>query len=178
MAAGAAETDHGQEAFPFMRLPPEIRIMVYEFALRDITDPIMFPPSGEAQKPQPYRGALALLHTGKHIRHESHQAMKHIARSHYKALIGACMTIAERKVRLSESGDFESTVYRQAQDDYRRTSYQADCMEVVTKAMHKVVMAEMAGHEAGLKKRRAALLSLSTRAIRRSSAAEQSHMSS
>jgi hypothetical protein len=35
--------------------------MVYHFALKDITDSILFPPSGEAQKLQPCRGALAPL---------------------------------------------------------------------------------------------------------------------
>jgi hypothetical protein len=71
MAARATDSEHGQEAFPFMRLPAEIRLMIYERALHDITDPIMFPGSGYARKPQPDRGVLALLRTSKHVRQES-----------------------------------------------------------------------------------------------------------
>lgn len=71
MATDTAEACLDPEPFPFMRLPPELRLIVYDFAVHAITDPIMFSDSGEVQELQPYRGALALLHTSKHIRQES-----------------------------------------------------------------------------------------------------------
>jgi hypothetical protein len=91
--------------------------MVYQFALREITDPIMFPPSGEAQKPQPYRGALALLHTNKLLRMESWFAMWKNAHGYRKTTYSAFEAIATRYHEVRASTQFGSFAYEQAKHD-------------------------------------------------------------
>jgi hypothetical protein len=51
-----------------MQLPPELRVMIYKLALQDIVDPILSSGPGDANDPQPFHGALALLHTSQIVR--------------------------------------------------------------------------------------------------------------
>jgi len=77
------------EHFPFMKLPPEIRLMVYEIAINDNIAAAM--PNALAMrsyKPNrhPYLGALALVHTTSIIRNESRNAMHAVAHRQWEDL--------------------------------------------------------------------------------------------
>lgn len=112
-----------QASFPFMKLPPEIRLIVYEFAISDhlvdieCTRYLQTPrPQGTSreawlearmnetarlswkytQKPAPYMGVLALLHTSKRVHWESYHAMNDFVRSYIRVRRLACERAAKR----------------------------------------------------------------------------------
>lgn len=152
MTAGATDACHDEEPFPFMKLPPELRLMVYQCALQDITDPIMFPPSDEAQKPHPCRGALALVQTSKYIREESYRPMWRIALRHTKSLSNAFRAALERNSELRNSTHFGSPAYEQASDERRRAYRRTTCMNVITSALERAMNASHADRSAQYKK--------------------------
>jgi hypothetical protein len=73
-----------------MKLPPEIRLMIYGFAIHDnIASAISkadMDRSFRLPKRQPYLGALALIHTTSIIRKESRGAMYIVARHQWEDL--------------------------------------------------------------------------------------------
>lgn len=98
-----------QQAFPFMKLPPEIRLMIYEFAIRERIEAIeriehvrtpnvrgmsvtawlyaklnlALKIEGECAKARaPYIGALALLQTSRLVFRESYWALKKVVYCH------------------------------------------------------------------------------------------------
>ena len=73
--------------FPLMKLPPEIRLMIYEHAVRDnIAAAESKATDFDMPTPQPYVGALALIHTTSTIRKESRGAMLVVAYRQWKSL--------------------------------------------------------------------------------------------
>lgn len=140
MAPDTTDASLDQEPFPFMRLPPELRLMVYQFALRNITDPIMFPPSGEAQKPQPYRGALALLHTNKFIRDESHSTMWYKTHRCSNTLHPIYMAASKRTREVGYLDNFRSPAYEQAQTKFKRVSLQDRWISLIYDILTKALM--------------------------------------
>ncbi|GAB7330189.1 hypothetical protein MBLNU13_g01855t1 [Cladosporium sp. NU13] len=85
-----SSTVDSQDHFANMNLPPEIRLMIYEFAIHnniasakskaDMDYSFMTP------KRQPYLGALALIHTTSIIRKESRGAMYIVAHRQWEDL--------------------------------------------------------------------------------------------
>ena len=79
--------DTTKQHFPFMKLPPELRLLIYEFALEDLIPTMAYPtpnrPAAICRFSSPYisamqlraRGILALLLTNKEIRAESSKAV-------------------------------------------------------------------------------------------------------
>jgi hypothetical protein len=69
-----------EQRSPFMALPPELRLIIYDFALQDTISAIEstsfrhIPPSKNARLP--ILGALALLFTSSEVRTESSNAMR------------------------------------------------------------------------------------------------------
>jgi hypothetical protein len=75
------------EHFPFMKLPPEIRLMVYEIAMQDtIATASSIPVTQlDVKEPsQPRLGALALAYTSDLIRTESSEVIFQIANSQFE----------------------------------------------------------------------------------------------
>jgi hypothetical protein len=124
-----------------VRLPPELRLMVYQFALREVTNPTMFPSSGEVQKPQSNRGALALIHTSKFIRDDSYSTMWYKARRHSNNLHGIYMAASERTREVGDLDSFGSPEYKQAQDSFKRVSRQVRCVSLIVDILTKALMA-------------------------------------
>jgi hypothetical protein len=71
MPTETTESEVHQEAFPFMKLSPELRLVVYHFALQDVVAPILSSDPNDDTAPKPFRGALALLDTSRLLRSES-----------------------------------------------------------------------------------------------------------
>ena len=156
MTASTVDTDHDQDAFPFMRLPPELRLLVYSFALQDITEPIMHPATGQAQKPHPYQGALALLQTNKHLRLESYQALSRVAHARSRIINDTFHAVTKQLHEVRASNGFMSSAYRQASDEHNRALNQFMSMSVITNALQKVMLAHIADRRAHLSRIRGA----------------------
>lgn len=81
---------HSSEHFPFMKLPPEIRLMIYESAIHNsiasAKSKADMDRSFRLPKRQPYLGALALIHTTSISRKESRGAMYIVAHHQLKDL--------------------------------------------------------------------------------------------
>jgi hypothetical protein len=70
-----------------MKLPPEVRVLVYEFAVQENIAAAMSKTAGYNElKRQPYLGALALVHTTSLIRRESRTVMHDIAHHQWEVL--------------------------------------------------------------------------------------------
>jgi hypothetical protein len=115
--------------------------MVYQFALREITDPIMFPSSGEVRKPQPNRGALALIHTSKFIRDDSYGTMWYQAHRCANTLRGIYMTASARTREVRKLDNLRSPEYKQAQDSSHRACRQTIYISVIISALSKAMAA-------------------------------------
>jgi hypothetical protein len=116
--------------------------MVYQYALRDITDPIMFLPSGRAKKPQPYRGALALLQTSIRVRRESYDAMACKAYEDGMTLYDTFRTVTNW-LEVERSSRFGSSAYVQASNEFGRVLRQLECMRGISDALLEVLMARV-----------------------------------
>jgi hypothetical protein len=117
-----ADSERPQEAFPFMQLPPELRVMVYKFALQDLVDPILSSDSGDAKRPEPFRGALAFLHKSRNIRLESCSDMMRIVRTHSTSLLHALQALAGSDI----PGQFDNT------------ELQYSCIRTMSEALRRV----------------------------------------
>jgi hypothetical protein len=79
--ANTSSTDSPDQLFAFMKLPPEVRCIIYGLALQDIFDAIDYWPK---RRPRPRfkdQGALALLHTSRTIRAESQPELAQLVRA-------------------------------------------------------------------------------------------------
>lgn len=98
------------EHFPFMKLPPEIRLTIYELALQNtiaagMSNPLKRPLRG------PYIGALALIHASTSIRKESRNAMHAVAHRQWEDLCARSKSLFKdwRSGTNGGSGYFETT---------------------------------------------------------------------
>lgn len=114
--------------------------MVYQHALRQITNPIMSSASARLWKPPPRRGALALLHINKHIRLESHNAMQHIVKDHVSTLDRAHKACAEEFLKVVNSTAPGPTL-KPMSDDLGRASRRCECMCSVSYALSDAMSA-------------------------------------
>ena len=80
-----------------MSLPPEIRLMVYELAVRENIAAAVSNANGLKRKPPrpPYIGALALIHTSTGIRKESRNTMRAIAYRQWQVLCARSKSLCE-----------------------------------------------------------------------------------
>lgn len=89
--------DRPQQNSPLLKLPAELRIVIYDMALQDLFDDIVNEYETTTMvinellgyKPRPlplFVGALALLHTGYKLRDEGLSAMRRIAENRYRTL--------------------------------------------------------------------------------------------
>lgn len=90
MASQSLIAKRSQRPFPFMELPPELRLLAYEFSFQDTVDAIVSAPYStralaHSRKPQ-FLGAVALVHTSKLIGAESIDIVKTLASIHWSAL--------------------------------------------------------------------------------------------
>jgi hypothetical protein len=146
MPAETTDSDIPQEAFPFMQLPLELRVMVYKLALQDIVDPILSSDSRDVEEPKPFHGALALLHTSQLVRLESCSAMDPITTAHRDSLGDVCETIVDR---MEESRAITPTVSNaHLHDQYGKVSRQLKCVIVLAKAMLRVYLSETEMYQA------------------------------
>lgn len=84
MASNISDPKHSdQDPFPFMKLPPELRTLVYTFALQNFVDGIEEGPAAKHESQLPKHGALALLEV-KSLRYESSDAMRLPMRAHHE----------------------------------------------------------------------------------------------
>ena len=99
-------TVDSQEHFPFMKLPPEIRLMIYEFGIHNSIEAAISQVSSSSTRrfePPAYLGALALVHTSSGIRKESRDAMHAIAYRHWKVVYPAAYKPTQDPVLLYEA---------------------------------------------------------------------------
>lgn len=150
MTADATDNENGQKAFPFMGLPPELRIAVYEFVLRDVTDPFVFPATSEAQEAQPCKEALSLLHKSKHMRQESCRAMRPLAERFSKDLNAVFEVVYERSPARA-SVQYASPVYEQARNEFDRASSQTVCISAKINALIDAERADLDNCRASLR---------------------------
>ena len=113
-----------QQFFPIMKLPTEVRCMIYEISLQQTIDDIISPPFGiprlmpapvclevaptyyvfervEAKFP-PSVGALALLHTSREVRSESTGELIRLLAAHVKALTKHATSFRDDDYNLKE----------------------------------------------------------------------------
>ena len=84
MASNISDPKHfDQDPFPFMKLPPELRTLVYTFALQNFIDEVEAGPAAKHASQLPKHGALALLEVDS-LRYESSDAMRLPMRAHYE----------------------------------------------------------------------------------------------
>lgn len=78
-----------EQQSPLLRLPSEIRLMIYAFALENTIDAVRavsFLKDMSTTPCPPIHGALALLHTNSLIRSKSSDAMEFLAKAHFDHL--------------------------------------------------------------------------------------------
>lgn len=80
---------------PFLRLPSELRLTIYDFALQDILDDMTAQDKASSRqgrtykdhpKPLPFIGVLAILHTSRALRTEGADTMRLLAEAEYEQL--------------------------------------------------------------------------------------------
>jgi hypothetical protein len=137
MPAETLDSERPQETFPFMQLPPELRVMVYKLALQDVVDPILSADSGDAKEPKQFHGALALLHTSQIVRRESCRAVIPIARAHCKSLLDARRRTMElrKDLRLTHTNQ---RALHQLHDQHGKLVRQHDCIGAAVEALTRV----------------------------------------
>lgn len=90
---GAISTEQPERS-SFLKLPIEIRLIIYKLALQDtLTSPDFTRPSASYPK---YRGALALLLTNKLIRAESAKEMQPIVKPEHERLSAYAESLKKR----------------------------------------------------------------------------------
>lgn len=92
-AASLTTSDRPQQTFALLKLPVELRTMIYDLGLQDILDDIAKPAKGKRMKtvdgsppPLPFLGALAILHTCRELRDEGVDAIRSLAQTRCKKL--------------------------------------------------------------------------------------------
>lgn len=94
MASELVNVESSKQLSPFMRLPAELCVMIYEYAMHNTGNSIT--PS-TPDKPPPHLGALALLRTSNTVRKESCCAMLPIVSAHRVSLLNARQDILARR---------------------------------------------------------------------------------
>jgi hypothetical protein len=140
MPTKTADSERPQEVFPFMQLPPELRVMVYKFALQDIVDPILSADSGNAEEPKPFHGALAPLYTSRLLRLESCGTMRPIVVVHR----GCLSDVLETLVACMEESRLTMPTNSRAHlhDQYYKVERQHKCVAVLSKDMLRVYLSD------------------------------------
>lgn len=130
-----------QPYFPIMKLPVELRLKIYDFALQDTVDSVVSPPfntlkkAGRSLRPPledlylgtrtlgyakcpPIVGALALLHTNRAIRSETADTMNWLGVAHFRALEARrnkhnCLSDEFRLTRIPKFLTFKESIERE-----------------------------------------------------------------
>lgn len=111
MATSATNPEDPQQQSPFMKLPPELRLAIYTFALQNIVNEIKAIPlhtftiPGHSPNHPPMLGALALLHTSRNIRRESSECMRRLAHAHYKQFRAHNKAVFDKFLDTGATGD-------------------------------------------------------------------------
>lgn len=98
--------------------------MVYKFAAHDIVDPILSSDPGGAKRSEPFRGALALLHTSQIVRRESCPAIEPIFDAKGSSLLNAKMAIWERRREIRAVTGSNNPVCLQLRDQQDKVGHQ------------------------------------------------------
>jgi hypothetical protein len=146
MPTESADGERLQRTFPFMQLPPELRVMVYKFALQDVVDPILSSDPGDVKRPEPFRGALALLHTSRLLRWESCRPMQRIVQAHRDSLADICHTLVDRMEESIATTPMTSCAH--LYDQYGKVSRQHKCVVMLSKAMLRVYLSDTEMYQA------------------------------
>lgn len=117
MAQGTAKAemaDRPQQTSLFLKLPIELRIMIYDLALQDILDDLAKPGKNQISSsvndrklPLPLLGALAMFHTCHELRGEATDAMRSVAEVKVRNLDAADSASARISMLTSTNYDFE-----------------------------------------------------------------------
>jgi hypothetical protein len=149
--AEIADSERPQEAFPFMQLPPELRVMVYKLAIQDIVDPILSADSGDAKEPKQFHGALALLHTSQLVRLESCGTMRPIARAHHDILWSDLQALSARLMESEGVTHMDRCARDQIYGQYDEIGCRWDCIGTVTHAIDRAFWSQLEIREARIR---------------------------
>jgi hypothetical protein len=138
MPAETTDSDIPQKAFPFMQLPPELRVMVYKLALQDMVDPILCSGPGDAEDPKAFHGALALVHTSRLVRLESCRDMYSIVTVHRGSLVDILNTLVARMEEPRATTPTASCAH--LHDQYGKVWRQYKCVGVLAHALLRVYL--------------------------------------
>jgi hypothetical protein len=140
MPTEKTESEVRQEASPFMKLSPELRLMVYQFALQDIVAHILSSDPNDATVPKPFRGALALLDTSRLLRSESCSLMKRIVGAHCDRLLDARKVLLDRSSEMAKATHLDMRALDQNFEQIEKLIHQHHCIDAVAEAIHQVFM--------------------------------------
>jgi len=107
-----------QQDCPLMKLPTELRIRIYDFALQHLFDAIYDKASTDEKQLNPvnrshcdqgsfYSGALAFIHTNRILRHESLDTLASLTHAHMEYLSAECNRIRLEEVQRSTTAKSE-----------------------------------------------------------------------
>lgn len=143
MPAEDANREHSQEAFPFMSLPPELRVMIYKLALQDTVDAILSSASSSPDEPPPYLGALALLHASSIVRQESCESLLPIIWARCDNLLNDLRVILARHSELIKVEPVDWCVVEKMEHQYEQLDSQQRRLAAVRKTIVNVRMARV-----------------------------------
>jgi hypothetical protein len=128
------------DAFRFMELPRELRVMVYKFATQEFTDSIMslLPDGTTKPRLQPFRGVLALLHTSSFVRLESCEAIWSVLYTRLRGLLNLCLSVSARMREHALSEIADRPTCARLNEQHGELSRQYDYMYPLSRTLLKV----------------------------------------
>jgi len=140
-----------------LRLPSELRLAIYDFALQDTLDDTIAQDEASSRldrtsennpEPLPFIGALAILHTSRALRTEGADTMRSLAEAKRDKLNNALMATYDNMRTLPSRGTSEEISKSRACRDAARAATRAagaaaDDSERLVQTIHKVAHAEI-----------------------------------
>lgn len=100
----AVMPERPQQTCPFLQLPVELRVMIYDMALQDVSDDIAeivsnskSPQQHQLAQSVPLLGALAILHTSRELRGEAFDALRSLAEVKRERMFKAWTILLSKK---------------------------------------------------------------------------------
>lgn len=141
----------------FLRLPSELRLAIYDFALQDTLDDTIAQDKASSRldrtsednpEPLPFIGALAILHTSRALRTEGVETMRSLAEAKRDKLDDALVTAYAKMRTFPVRGTSEEISETRARRDAAHAATRAaeaavDGSERLVQTIHKVAHAEV-----------------------------------
>lgn len=127
----ASDQPEQEKDSPLLRLPSELRLAIYDFALQDTLDDTIAQDKASSRldrtsednpEPLPFIGALAILHTSRALRTEGADTMRSLAEAKRDKLNDALMTTYDNMWTFPSRGTSEEISKSRARRDAARAA--------------------------------------------------------